>query len=624
MSAEIKKSGYQIFVGDFVGSCSDSPNGAFSIAWYCSKSRGRMDDKHFVLLNGDIPMVWGEVTSRIYEGKVSDTGRFALHVIGKTNQSTIRFFESNGQEFSSKQLRNGLSFFDLSSDGRLLFWSSRNEFRCVDLSTMSETFSFQLESRFNPTAAKLDSDGVTLLLKHWKKGWYRFDRNGGFLDREKWLLDYIQDCDGPALCQIVGDLYKNQGAKDPEEIRTYAQWIEESLRRGITDSYYFKVSSVYEFLARLYTEAGDLDKAAQAKEDAEQHLDGFALVDRAMSRFKEIGNPPNQELANQLARDLERATTTQRLLEYPNYVGKLYRTKAEILELLGEKDGAMVAYQKALEANPQAGCKKQLERLTESPVILPEKPKPKPTEERVRLDKLTMFHFRCPVCGGTPKEIKMQDYLAEWNESEIGRLEQLFAVLLATTQELKGSKANSAQRFQAAADDLVMTLSERLKDKPPVQSPVLMAAAPKTLVVHIECPLCQKPSGLRRKDNYFTVWSEACRVQSSNLFFETGVILLGLNSLNLAWVSDEMRQFCGKFKSQVFRAGEALGMMPCPQCGRFTSCLYGATRSDPEKGMCRWCLDSSGANQITITVNLADIAKKIGQPVAAKTETEAI
>jgi hypothetical protein len=76
-----------------------------------------------------------------------------------------------------------------------------------------------------------------------------------------------------------------------------------------------------------------------------------------------------------------------------------------------------------------------------------------------------------------------------------------------------------------------------------------------------------------------------------------------------------MRQFCEKVKSQVFRAGEALGMMSCPQCGRFTSCLYGATRSDPEKGMCRWCLDSSGANQITITVNLADIAKKIGQPV---------
>jgi tetratricopeptide (TPR) repeat protein len=613
VTAVISKSGDQIFIGDFVGSCSDSPNNAYTIAWYCSKSRGRMDDKHFVLLEGNNPVVWGEVTLRIYEGKVSDAGRFALRVIGKTNQSTIRFFESNGQEFGSKQFRDGLSFFDLSSDGRLLFWSSRDEFRCVDLSTMNEIFSFQLEPRFNPRAAKLDSDGVTMLLEHWKKGWYRFDQTGEFLDKEKWLLDYIQDCDGPTLCQIISDLYKKQGVKDADEIRTYAQWIEEALRRGITDSYYFKVSFVYEFLAKLYTEAGDLDKAAQAKEDAERHLDGFALVDRAVSRFKDIGNPPDQQLASQLVGDLERATKNQKLLEHPNYVGRLYRTKGEMLELLGEKDGAVAAYKKALEANPQAGCKKQLERLTNSPVVLAEKPKPKPIEERVCLNKLTMFHFRCPVCGGTPKEISMQEYLAGWNGTEIGRIEQLFSVLLVTTQELKGSRANSTKRFQAAADDLVTTLSERLKDKTPVQSPFLIAAAPKTLVVQTECPVCQKPTGLRRKDNYFTIWSEACRVQSSNLFFEIGAILLGLNSINPAWLGDEVRQFCEKIMSQAFRAGEALGLMPCPQCGRFTSCLYGGTRSDPEKGMCRWCLDSSGASQISITVNLADIVKQVDQ-----------
>ena len=335
-----------------------------------------MDDKNFVLLKSGTPVVWGEVTSRIYEGKVSDTGRFALHLIGKTNQSTVRFFESNGQEFGSKQFRDGLLFFDLSADGRLLFWNSRDDFRCVDLSTMEEAFHFQLEPRFSPTATKLDTDRTTVLLQHRDKGWYRFDQAGSFLDREKWLLDYIQDCDGPTLCQIIGDLYKKQGVKDADEVRTFAQWIEEALRRGITDSYHFKVSSVYEFLAKLHTEAGDLDKAALAKEEAEQHLDGFALVDRAVSRIKEIGNPPNQELARQFVSDLERATKTQQLLEYPNYVGKLYRTKGEILEVLGENEGAIAAYQKALEANPRAGCKKQLERLTKAPVVLAGKPKP--------------------------------------------------------------------------------------------------------------------------------------------------------------------------------------------------------------------------------------------------------
>lgn len=417
VSSTFSKSGSQIFVGEFVGSCFDSPSGHFSIGWYCTKSRGRMDDKNFVLTMGGTPVVWGEVTSRIYEGKVSDAGRFALHLIGKTNQSTVRFYESNGQEFGAKQFRDGLRFFDLSADGRLMFWNSADEFYCVDLSTMDETFHFQIEPRFDATAARLDADGAAVLLQHRNKGWYRFGQNGNFLDKEKWLLDYIQDCDGLTLCKIIGELYTRQGMKAADEARTYAQWIEESLRRGITDSYFFKVSPVYEFLAKLHTEAGDLDKAALAKGEAERHLDGFALVDRAISRVNEIGDPPNQELARELVSDLDRATKTQKLLEFPDYFGRLYRTKGEILELLGENDGAIVAYQKALEANPQAGCKKQLERLTKSLVVLPQKVKALPIEERVHIDKAMIFHFRCPICGATPKEMRMEDYLACWRDA---------------------------------------------------------------------------------------------------------------------------------------------------------------------------------------------------------------
>ena len=133
MSAEFSKKDDQIFVGDFVGSCSDSPGGEYSIGWYCTKKRGWIEAKNFVLLKFETPVVWGEVASRIYEGKASDAGRFALHLIGKTNQSSVRFFESNGQEFGSKQFRDGLLFFDLSSDGRLFFWNSRDDLRCVDL-----------------------------------------------------------------------------------------------------------------------------------------------------------------------------------------------------------------------------------------------------------------------------------------------------------------------------------------------------------------------------------------------------------------------------------------------------------------------------------------------------------
>ena len=156
-------------------------------------------------------------------------------------------------------------------------------------------------------------------------------------------------------------------------------------------------------------------------------------------------------------------------------------------------------------------------------------------------------------------------------------------------------------------------LSERLKDKPLVQTPLLVAAAPKTMFMHAECPICEKPSGLRRKDNHFTVWSEACRVQSSNLFYEVGVVVMGLSAMKPTWLEADLRGFCDTIRSKTFRAGEAIGMMSCPQCGRFTSCLYGGTKSDPVKGMCRWCSDTSGANQITITVYLADVVNRIGQ-----------
>ena len=102
----------------------------------------------------------------------------------------------------------------------------------------------------------------------------------------------------------------------------------------------------------------------EAYRKSEQNLDDFRLVDRAISQVSEIGDPPNEEFARKLVADLDRATQTQRLHEYPNYMGKLYRTKGEILERVGDTEGAITAYRAALAAIPKADCKKQLENLT--------------------------------------------------------------------------------------------------------------------------------------------------------------------------------------------------------------------------------------------------------------------
>jgi tetratricopeptide (TPR) repeat protein len=552
-----------------------------------------MDDKNFVLLRDSYPITYGEVSRRIFDGRVSDTGRFALQLIGKTGATTLCIFDSGGQEYRSRQFRKFLQFYDLSPNGELLFWGSDDGVHCTELATMTEIFCFELQRRFYPTGARLDQDGVGVLLQHGKKGWYRFDRNGNFPDSEKWFQDYIQDCSGEALYQALRELRQKQGLKDAQEAQTYAEWTEEAIRRGIQERQQ-TLSQVYDCLAFLYTKAGNPERAAWATEQAELHLDGFILVDRAISRFESIGNPPDLERAKKLVADLDRATKTQRLFEYPNYVVKLYRTKGEILELLGETEGAIAAYRKALETNPKAGCMKRLEQLLGEPIVLPEKPKPKPSEERVQIQKLTMFHFRCPVCGGTPKETPLVEYLAQWEHAESARFENLFGHLAVCCQEVRNSNSRGGKKFQAAVDGLLQVLSGRSTITPLPPMPLLVPAGPTTLLMQTDCPVCCKSPGKRSKDNYFTVWSEACGVQTSNLFYELGVILVGFRLVKLQGMSDDMRQFCETVRPLLFRTGEAIGMMSCPQCGRFTTCIYGGSRANPEKGMCRWCLDASG------------------------------
>ena len=611
MNTDIVRVGESLYVGDSVGSLSDSPNGQFSIGWYCTKARGAMVDKNFVLLRDNQPISYGTVTRRILDARVSDAGRFVVQVIGKTGATTLCIYDSNGQEFRSRQFRKYVQFYDLSPDGELLFWGSDGSAHCMDLVTMADLFSFEIEAHFYATGARLDQDGSSVLLQHKNKGWYRFSRKGDFSDREKWFQEYVQDCSGEALYQALRELQRKQGISSPEEAQTYAYWIEEAIRRGIQERQQ-TISQVYEYLASLYTRAGDTEKAVQATQQAEAHLDGFILVDRAISRFETMGNPPDLEAARKLIGDLERATQTQRIFEYPNYMVKLYRTKGEILEALGETEGAIAAYRKALETNPGAGCMKRLERLLGGPVVLPERPRPKPAEERVQIQKLTMFHFRCPVCGSTPKEIPLLKYLTEWQRAEYGRFESLLGHLGVCSQEIRNSNSRGGKNFQTAADNLLRALSSRSTNMPSPPMPLLIASGPKTLLMQTDCPVCLKAPGKRSKDNYFTVWTEACGVQTSNLFYEIGVVFVGFRFVKMQWLSNDIQQFCDTVRPLLFRVGEAIGMMSCPRCGRFTTCIYGGSRADPEKGMCRWCLDAGGGIQMKIAINITEVTEQIG------------
>ena len=599
MNAE--RSGDQVYIGDFIGTVHDSPSGAFAVAWGMYTNRKSVEDKHFALLQANNVLAQGSVSRRILDGRCSDGGFFALQVIGSTDKSAVLLFGRDGQEYHSRQFSDFLQFYDVSPDGRFMFWATENTVHYTDVSTKKDIFSFSFDHRFCPTSAKLDADGQTVSMRHTDMGWYRFSTAGTFVDEEVWLNDYMQKCNGVTLYNVIRDLHQRQGIRSPEDAETYALWIEEALRRGIEDSFSLKVADVQSYLASFYREAGKTTEAEAADRKAEQNLDGFRLVDRAISQVPEIGEPPNVEFARKLVADLDRATQTQRLHEYPNYMGKLYRTKGEILERIGDAEGAITAYRKALEANPKAGCKRQLEKLTNAPVEIPERPKPKPVEERVDVDRVTMFHFRCPVCGSEPKEKPLIQYLVDWHRADPRRLQMLLIHLVGATWEIRfGNSRWLTKKFQAQADELIRNVSDNKKENAFAPSPFLLSVDAKTITMQTQCPVCETQPGKRTKDNYFTVWAEACKVQSSNLYYEVGLILFGIASAKPSWMSDDLRDYCDMIKSQTFRTGESIGLPSCPQCGRFTTAIFGGTRTDSEKGMCRWCLDASGGIQIRI------------------------
>lgn len=116
---------------------------------------------------------------------------------------------------------------------------------------------------------------------------------------------------------------------------------------------------------------------------------------------------------------------------------------------------------------------------------------------------------------------------------------------------------------------------------------------PQTLAFSRTCPVCTSPAGIRKHGKYFTIWSEACKVQTGNLLYETGLILWGLVRGLPSWASGEVLSALNDVRQKVVRAYRESGMMECPQCGRPVTCLFGGTK-DGREAFCRHCADMGG------------------------------
>jgi hypothetical protein len=150
----------------------------------------------------------------------------------------------------------------------------------------------------------------------------------------------------------------------------------------------------------------------------------------------------------------------------------------------------------------------------------------------------------------------------------------------------------SPRSFRESADGLIRTIFDGRRESAFEPTAYLSRTGPSELRCSTTCPICLQGPGPRKADNYFTTWDEACKVQTSNLYFETSLILRGLLQDSSDWLSQDLSGYFTEIQAALHRTGASTGLPACPGCGRFTTALFGATKENPERGRCRWGVDS--------------------------------
>ncbi len=215
----------------------------------------------------------------------------------------------------------------------------------------------------------------------------------------------------------------------------------------------------------------------------------------------------------------------------------------------------------------------------------------------------TIFHFNCPLCGNSPEEQRMEEFLAAWDCHDPERLQSLMTYVFTAIRQVRhGQSKWLTKNFQRSADVLL----ERIRNG---REEALFPAAihadgyVSRLTCLIACPLCQHGPGISSHTGggYFVRWNEACKVQTANLCFEAAVVVSGLRLKGQPAQTPDGIDLEG-LRADLLRTAEATGLMRCPRCGRFTSCLYGPEKPYLLKGRCRWCLDAGGP-AISVTLN---------------------
>ena len=211
-----------------------------------------------------------------------------------------------------------------------------------------------------------------------------------------------------------------------------------------------------------------------------------------------------------------------------------------------------------------------------------------------------MFHFRCPICAASPKRVLLRDYLERWSITSPHRLYALIGIVGGALAEVRtGQSRWLTKKFAKAADRLQGAVQQCRFDSSIALNSQLSNLGLSSLFFGADCPVCRTPAGPRKPDHYFTDWPHACKVQTGNLLYETGLILWAVLFGLPSWASGSFLHQINAIRLELRRTGQSMSLLECPQCGRFTTCRYGSEHD----GFCRWCFDMGGGFGLSFRIN---------------------
>jgi hypothetical protein len=196
--------------------------------------------------------------------------------------------------------------------------------------------------------------------------------------------------------------------------------------------------------------------------------------------------------------------------------------------------------------------------------------------------------------------VLLRDYLAAWIDAPARRAASLLSLLAGAVSDIRDGHNRRMSKKFAKACDRILDAVEKIPDFQSIKlvSPLRSIDAGRFESV-CACPVCLERPGTRASGKYFTVWPCACSVQSANLFYEIGLVLWAILCRLPDWASGSTLDAINSLRKELRQAGHDLGLLECPQCGRFTTCVYGKSERE---GFCRWCLDMGGGLSVLLSL----------------------